>query len=153
MYHFRDTSSQSVLKNFSYCLFSSAFSYCLSTNVPLFLLFIHQCFFFFIVCPQLSLFVLVVNQCLFLLFIFYPLMSPFYCYCLSTNVSFGFGCSPMSSSLIYCLFTNVSFLMLFIPYCFFRFWLFTNFFIFYLLFIHLPNVFFWFCGSTNVSWF
>lgn len=129
------------------------FSYCLSTNVPLFLLFIHQCFFFFIVCPQLSLFVLVVNQCLFLLFIFYPLMSPFYCYCLSTNVSFGFGCSPMSSSLIYCLFTNVSFLMLFIPYCFFRFWLFTNFFIFYLLFIHLPNVFFWFCGSTNVSWF
>lgn len=75
-------------------------SYCLSTNVPLFLLFIHQCFFFFIVCPQLSLFVLVVNQCLFLLFIFYPLMSPFYCYCLSTNVSFGFGCSPMSSSLI-----------------------------------------------------
>lgn len=153
MYHFRDTSSQSVLKNFSYCLFSSAFSYCLSTNVPLFLLFIHQCFFFFIVCPQLSLFVLVVNQCLFLLFIFYPLMSPFYCYCLSTNVSFGFGCSPMSSSLIYCLFTNVSFLMLFIPYCFFWFWLFTNFFIFYLLFIHLPNVFFWFCGSTNVSWF
>lgn len=43
--------------------------------------------------------------------------------------------------------------MLFIHYCFFRFWLFTNFFIFYLLFIHLPNVFFWFCGSTNVSWF
>lgn len=121
----------------------SPYFYCLSTNVSS----------SFIVCPQLSLFVLVVNQCLFLLFIFYPLMSPFYCYCLSTNVSFGFGCSPMSSSQIYCLFTNVSFLMLFIHYCFFRFWLFTNFFIFYLLFIHLPNVFFWFCGSTNVSWF
>lgn len=104
----------------------SPYFYCLSTNVS----------FFFIVCPQLSLFVLVVNQCLFLLFIFYPLMSPFYCYCLSTNVSFvlvihqclhlwfivyrpmspswcclstivsfDFGCSPISSSFIYCLST------------------------------------------------
>lgn len=154
MYHFRDTSSLSVLKNFSYCLFSSVYFQLLFINqCPLIFIVYPPMFLFFIVCPQLSLFVLVVNQCLFLLFIFYPSKSPFYCYCLSTNVSFGFGCLPMSSSLIYCLFTNVSFLMLFIHYCFFWFWLFTNFFIFYLLFIHLPNVFFWFCGSTNVSWF
>lgn len=154
MYHFRDTLSQSVLKNFSYCLFSSVYFQ---------LLFINQCPLIFIVYPPMFLFFHCLStivsfcfgcyQCLFLLFIFYPSKSPFYCYCLSTNVSFGFGCLPMSSSLIYCLFTNVSFLMLFIHYCFFRFWLFTNFFIFYLLFIHLPNVFFWFCGSTNVSWF
>lgn len=51
------------------------FTYCLSTNVPLFLLFIHQCFFFFIVCPQLSLFVLL------------PMSFPFV-YFLSIKVSF-----------------------------------------------------------------
>lgn len=61
MYHFRDTSSQSVLKNFSYCLFSSVYFQSL---------FINQC-------P--------------LIFIVYPPMFLFF-YCLSTIVSFCFGC-------------------------------------------------------------
>lgn len=104
MYHFRDTSSQSVLKNFSYCLFSSVYFQLLFINqCPLIFIVYPPMFLFFIVCPQLSLFVLVVNQCLFLLLFSYPLMSPFYCYCLSQ--------------------------------CLFWFWLFTNVFIFDLLFI------------------
>lgn len=138
MYHFRDTSSQSVLKNFSYCLFSSVHFHLLFINqCPLiFIVYPPMFLFFFTVCPQLSLFVLVVtnvfsfclffihqsllfivivyppmsllvlvvHQCLHLRFIVYSPMSPSWC-CLSTIVSFGFGCSPISSSFIYCLST------------------------------------------------
>lgn len=133
MYHFRDTSSQSVLKNFSYCLFYSVYFQLLFINqCPLifivyppmflfFLLFVHNCLFLFwlltnvfsfclffihqsllfivIVYPPMSLLVLVVHQCLHLRFIVYSPMSPSWC-CLSTIVSFGFGCSPISSSFI-----------------------------------------------------
>lgn len=138
MYHFRDTSSQSVLKNFSYCLFSSEYFQLLFINqCPLIFIVYppNECFFFYCLSTIVS-FCFGCYQCLFLLFIFYPSKSPFYCYCLSTNVSFdlvihqclhlwfivyrpmspswcclstivsfGFGCSPISSSFIYCLST------------------------------------------------
>lgn len=104
----------------------SPYFYCLSTNVSFFfivcpqlslfvlvvtnvfsfcLFFIHQSLLFIvIVYPPMSLLVLVVHQCLHLRFIVYSPMSPSWC-CLSTIVSFGFGCSPISSSFIYCLST------------------------------------------------
>lgn len=105
----------------------SPYFYCLSTNVSfffivcpqlsLFVLVVNQCLFLLsifyplicllfivIVYPPMSLLVLVVHQCLHLRFIVYSPMSPSWC-CLSTIVSFGFGCSPISSSFIYCLST------------------------------------------------
>lgn len=106
MYHFRDTSSQSVLKNFSYCLFSS---------VHFHLLFINQCPLIFIVYPPMFLFFsLFVHNCLFLFWLL-PMSFPFV-YFLSIKVSF--------------------LLLLFIHQCLFWFWLFTNVFILDLLFIH-----------------